>query len=211
LPAGWIPFANDVEDQELGEIRLALARLDLDEAQIRIRAELKRQCGRALRKIKLRLLLAVHGIRSGDQGAAHRDLRMALRLAQSGGFVRCVIDEGEEVLKLVRAEYQSLLGTGRGTCASNRELEFAETLLQASGTDLGRSAERAWTSLQPLTDRERELLVLLANGTSNKDVANRLFVSENTVKFHLKNIYAKLSVTSRVRAVSAARQIGIVQ
>ena len=54
------------------------------------------------------------------------------------------------------------------------------------------------------------MLVLLANGTSNKDMANRLFVSENTVKFHLKNIYAKLSVTSRVQAITAARRMGII-
>jgi len=64
--------------------------------------------------------------------------------------------------------------------------------------------------LPVLTERECEMLTLLANGISNKGIANRLFVSENTVKFHLKNIYAKLSVTSRVQAVSAARQMGII-
>jgi LuxR family maltose regulon positive regulatory protein len=86
-----------------------------------------------------------------------------------------------------------------------------EQLLETAGIQLVRFSGRCRVQPQALTDRERELLVLLANGTSNKDVANRLYVSENTVKFHLKNIYAKLAVTSRVRAITAAREIGIIQ
>jgi LuxR family transcriptional regulator, maltose regulon positive regulatory protein len=152
----------------------------------------------------------VHGAQTGDQSASRRDLRTALRLAQLGGFIRCVLDEGESVLRLIRNDYQALL-EGRGANDIGQELEFMQRLLEASGAGFGRLPDRTRVSLQSLTDRERELLVLLANGTSNKEVANRLFVSENTVKFHLKNIYAKLAVTSRVRAISAAREIGLIQ
>jgi LuxR family maltose regulon positive regulatory protein len=211
LPAGWIPFANDVEDQELGEIRLALARSDLADARVRIADALRLQRGRVLRKIKLQLLLAVLAARAGEEPAVRRELRTALRLAQAGGFVRCVLDEGPEVTRLICAEYQTLLAGGRGAGAASRELEFTELLLETAGIPLVRSAGRCCVPPQSLTGRERELLVLLANGTSNKDVANRLYVSENTVKFHLKNIYAKLAVTSRVRAITAAREIGIIQ
>ena len=210
LPREWIAFANDAEDAEFGEIRLALAQCNFAAAQWRIQAAMKRQRGRVLRKIKLHLLAAVHAGQTGDQSATRRDLRTALRLAQLGGFIRCVLDEGEPVLRLIRHDYQALL-EGRGANAIGQELEFMQRLLEASGTGFGRLPERTHVSLQSLTDRERELLVLLANGTSNKDVANRLFVSENTVKFHLKNIYAKLAVTSRVRAITAAREIGLIQ
>jgi LuxR family maltose regulon positive regulatory protein len=206
LPVGWIPFANDLEDQQLGEIRLALARSDLDDARDRIADALRLQRGRVLRKIKLQLLLAVLTARAGEEAASRRELRTALRLAQAGGFVRCVLDEGSEVTRMIGAEYQTLLAGG-----ASRELEFVELLLETAGIPLVRSAGHCRVPPQSLTDRERELLVLLANGTSNKDVANRLYVSENTVKFHLKNIYAKLAVTSRVRAITAAREIGIIQ
>jgi LuxR family maltose regulon positive regulatory protein len=209
LPAGWIPFGNDIEDQELGEIRLALARMDLADAAQRIDAEFKRQKGRILRQIKLHLLLAVCALRHENRAAARRSLRTALRLAQPGRYVRSILDEGAEIVQLLRDEYQSLLDSGGAARRRGAEQEFAELLLQASGTDMGGSPGAAQAALQPLTDREREMLVLLANGISNKDMATRLFVSENTVKFHLKNIYAKLSVTSRVQATTVARQIGV--
>ena len=54
-------------------------------------------------------------------------------------------------------------------------------------------------------------LVFLANGVSNREMAGRIFVSENTVKFHLKNIYSKLAVSSRLQAVAAARQMGLIR
>jgi LuxR family maltose regulon positive regulatory protein len=54
------------------------------------------------------------------------------------------------------------------------------------------------------------VLVSLANGMSNKEIARRVFVSENTVKFHLKNIFLKLAVSSRLHAIQAARRMGLV-
>jgi LuxR family maltose regulon positive regulatory protein len=211
LPPGWIPFANDMADQELGEIRVAIAIPDLAQARVRIAEALRLQRGRVLRKIKLRLLSALVLARSGETAASRRELRTALRSAQAGGFVRCVLDEGPHVLQLVRNEYQALIAGARGANPVSSELGFMEQLLETAGIQLMGSSGRCRVQPQSLTDRERELLVLLANGTSNKDVANRLYVSENTVKFHLKNIYAKLAVTSRVRAITAAREIGIIQ
>ncbi len=54
------------------------------------------------------------------------------------------------------------------------------------------------------------MLIFLANGVSNKEMAQRLFVSENTVKFHLKNVYSKLGVVTRLQAINAARQLGFI-
>jgi LuxR family maltose regulon positive regulatory protein len=210
LPAGWIPFASDIEDGEFGEIRLALAKLDLEDAAVRLGAAFKCQRGRVLRQIKLHLLHAVLALRREDRPGARRSVRNALRLAQPGRFVRCFLDEGGEILQLLREEHQHLLGGSRGSGRLEAERDLVEVLLAASGADLGRSLAAPPAALQPLTDREREMLILLANGISNKDMASQLFVSANTVKFHLKNIYAKLSVTSRVQAMTAARQIGLI-
>ena len=61
-----------------------------------------------------------------------------------------------------------------------------------------------------LTSRETELLALIAMGLSNKEIADRIFVSVHTVKKHLNNLYSKLEVTSRTQAVSKAKELGII-
>src|SRR5271170_1118645 len=89
---------------------------------------------------------------------------------------------------------------------------FVERLLRASGAEtIDLPIPTGPLLLAPLTDHERRILVFLANGVSNKEMAGRLFVSENTIKFHLKHIYSKLGVTSRVQAVASARELGLVK
>jgi len=208
LPDDWIPIGSDIESREFGEIRLAIAVSDFAEASARIEFELRRQRGRTLRQIKLHLMSALVANRSRDEATYHRHLRMALALARPGGYIRVFIDEGPEVVRLLQHELHLVNESSRRP-SPDHEREFLETLLDAAGAVAAPRSEFAG-ALPLLTDRECEMLTLLANGISNKGIANRLFVSENTVKFHLKNIYAKLSVTSRVQAVSAARQMGVV-
>lgn len=62
------------------------------------------------------------------------------------------------------------------------------------------------TPLEPLSQREREVLALIAEGHSNRDTANHLFLSKRTVDFHLANIYSKLRVNNRMQAVCAAQR-----
>lgn len=209
-PAGWHLFSEDVEGESLGGIRLAIHGVDLDRAGTLLAGELVQQRDRVNRQIKLHLLDAQLQERKGAHNAAHRSLRKALQLAQPGGFVRCFIDEGEGVLQLLREEYQSIMDGGGREAQFGPGRAFVERLLQASGTDLSRSPSVAEQPLEALTDREKEILMFLANGVSNKEMAGRIFVSENTVKFHLKNIYSKLAVANRLQAISAARQLGII-
>jgi DNA-binding CsgD family transcriptional regulator len=63
--------------------------------------------------------------------------------------------------------------------------------------------------LEPLTEREVEVLTHLASGMSNAQIADSLFISINTVKSHLKNVYGKLGVESRTRAVTRAMELGV--
>ena len=64
---------------------------------------------------------------------------------------------------------------------------------------------------EQLTEREREVLDLLAKGFRNKEIAERLFISERTVKFHVGIIFQKLGVSNRAEAVSKAIQAGLVK
>ena len=88
--------------------------------------------------------------------------------------------------------------------------DYIELLLEASGTDLGRQA--AGNALtEALSEREKEMLHFLLDGTTNREIAGRLFVSENTVKFHLKNIYSKLGVGNRLQAINTARALRLIE
>jgi two-component system NarL family response regulator len=64
---------------------------------------------------------------------------------------------------------------------------------------------------EPLTDRETEVLQMLAGGKSNKEIGAKLFISESTVKGHLRKVFTKLNVLSRTEAISAATRRGLVQ
>ena len=64
--------------------------------------------------------------------------------------------------------------------------------------------------IDPLTDREIEIIELLAEGYSNKKIAQKLFITEGTAKWHLSNIYSKLAVRNRTKAAAKARKLNII-
>lgn len=212
LPGNSILFSEDIEGESLGRIRLAIHLKHFDQAAQWLAAEFGRHASRIHRQLKLHLLDAQLQDAKSQHNAAHRSLRKALQLAQTGGFVRAFLDEGERVLRLLREEYQTVLDASSDSGSFGADREFIETLLQASGVDLSRSTPRSTgPARESLTDREKEILTFLANGVSNKEMASRVFLSENTVKFHLKNIYSKLAVDSRLKAITAARQRGLIE
>ncbi|RPI83232.1 MAG: helix-turn-helix transcriptional regulator [Chloroflexi bacterium] len=63
--------------------------------------------------------------------------------------------------------------------------------------------------VEPLSERESEVLRLIADGYSNSQIAGQLFISQGTVKRHITNMYGKLSVQTRTQAVAKAREIGL--
>lgn len=76
---------------------------------------------------------------------------------------------------------------------------------QTTGTPQGHGIpEATWSGA--LSQREQEILRLVCSGASNREISERLFLSENTVKFHLKNLYAKLDVKSRAQAILKIQQ-----
>jgi LuxR family maltose regulon positive regulatory protein len=211
-PQGWLSIAEGFEGETLGRVRLAVHTLDSAVAGARILREQQRHPQRIYCQIKLHLMDALLRHQEGMHNAAHRSLRKAVQLAEPGGYIRCFLDEGEGIVQLLREAYQKVF---RGAAGDDRDPSthqaFLEQLLAASGLDLTRdSASAAKAGRQPLSERENEMLRYLAGGVSNKEIAQRLFVSENTIKFHLKNIYSKLCVANRLQAINAARQLGFI-
>lgn len=213
LPAGWLPFAEDTAGDAIGRIRLDLRDANPEPAMRLISTEQSAATaqGRTRRQVKLHILEAIGHRRLHNANAAHRSLRRALNLAAPAGLVRTFLEEGPAVIDLLRSDL-AILTSSAGVDATEGPIQqFVVRILGTAGvidadTAIAPPGDHH-RPLEALTDRETEILQLLANGASNKDIARHVFVSENTVKFHLKNIYSKLGVNSRVQAISAARHM----
>jgi LuxR family maltose regulon positive regulatory protein len=156
--------------------------------------------GRTATVIEVLVLLALARQRLGDRPAALAALGRALELAGPEGHVRVFADEGGPMAELLRAA-----ASGRHPSA------YAQRLLPA----LDRSARGARVPapsgelVEPLSEREHDVLRLLATDLSGPEIARRLVVSLNTVRTHTKNIYAKLGVNSRRAAVRRAEELDL--
>lgn len=203
------PFLRFLVNPTLGCIRLAIRNQDFEKAWSLLKHETTLCDGLTQQGVRLQLLQAEYFSVRGDSKAALRHLRTALQLARSGGFKQCFIDEGEDILKLLSEFYRANAGPEADASAGELTI-FASEILRMAGVEVAVAHEEAAELNEvELTKRERELLELIVDGSGNREAARRLFVSENTVKFHLKNIYAKLGVRSRARALSVARKQGL--
>jgi LuxR family maltose regulon positive regulatory protein len=133
----------------------------------------------------------------------------AVRLSAPERFIRPFLNWGEDcmpILSLVM-ETQSLSSE-----AHNFLNKLLKTLVSSSGKVWPTKEEMEKLSASAsISIREREILQLLSEGYSNREMSKKLSVSESTVKTHLGNIYSKLNVNSRMQAVSLAKQLKLVQ
>jgi LuxR family maltose regulon positive regulatory protein len=210
LPDGWVHICEAMEGPLLGRIRLAIHTGDHAVASQALASDTAKSSSRAYLRIKLSVLDALLLHRKGMYNAAHRQLRRAVRLAQPGGQVRVFLDEGDLVVEMLRAQHQGLPGqTDPAPAQADGQRAYVEHLLAAAGTGPIPITRPEAHESEPLSEREKEILRFLCQGIPNKEMATRLFVSENTIKFHLKNIYAKLDVRNRSQAIIAARERGL--
>jgi len=215
LPDGWMMYLEAIEGDTIGTLRLAVhSGSDSVLAQLSRHIDTAQRQQRIYRFIKLLILDTIAQHRHGNEEHARRSLHRALQLAAPQGFARLFLDEGRALLPALH-DMRPLLErrTPEGDPAIATQRDFVADLLKAAGGSVETGAIHAdsgFQPLEPLTERERRILVFLANGLSNKEMARRVFVSENTIKFHLKNIYSKLAVNSRLQAINAARQMGII-
>ncbi|NIN69827.1 MAG: LuxR family transcriptional regulator, partial [Anaerolineae bacterium] len=140
----------------------------------------------------------------GDAEGAIESLRRALTLGEAEGYLRLFVDEGAAMGRLL---YEAL--------SRNILPEYVGRLLAAfpDTQPVSIISSAALVSLdelvEPLSQRELEVLGLIDEGLSNREIAERLFLSLNTVKGHTRNIYGKLGVASRTQATAKAKMIGL--
>lgn len=110
-----------------------------------------------------------------------------------------------ELFLLIVAAVAIGLGIWLGRTYYER-VEARHTAATVSAIQASRAAE-----MSPLTERELEVLRLVANGKTNREIAESLFVSENTIKSHLASVYSKLGVRRRTEAVMVAVSAGLIE
>jgi LuxR family maltose regulon positive regulatory protein len=132
--------------------------------------------------------------KQGDVSTAVTHCQRALSLAEPGGYIRLFLDHQDATLS--RLLHQ--VAASGGITA-----DYAHKLLAHLDPDLTGDEP----AIQPLSSRELEVLQYLATGLTNRQIADQMVVTINTVKAHTRRLYAKLDVSNRTQAVARARQL----
>jgi LuxR family maltose regulon positive regulatory protein len=155
----------------------------------------------AHRSVELLILRALAEKEDGDWASALADLRRALTIAAPRNYIRVFLDEGRELSALIdRLDVEELRGSEAAPLARRLQRAMCTPDVQG-GAPIGMSEE--------LTKRELSILKRLETGLSNKEIAESIFVSEGTLKWHLHNVYGKLNVKNRTGAMARGRALGI--
>jgi LuxR family maltose regulon positive regulatory protein len=157
--------------------------------------------GRVVQILTLQALVLQAQNREPDAVAT---LRRALALAEPEGYVRTFADEGVPMVALLE-QYLRARKAEPPSAGGDASPEYVSRLLMALG-----HTSPAGMRVEPISEREIEVLRLLASGTPNREIAAKLFVSVDTVKSHLKHVYNKLGVHSRTQAVARARELDLI-
>jgi LuxR family transcriptional regulator, maltose regulon positive regulatory protein len=157
-------------------------------------------------RLKVMVLQAVALQEHGEKEEAVQLLGDALALAEPGGFIRIFVDEGTPMARLLsEAATHGIMPdyTGRLLAVFEAEERKREdkSFLPPTPT--------AQPLVEPLSQRELEVLQLIAQGLSNREISERLFLALDTVKGHNRRIFGKLSVQRRTEAVEKARSLDI--
>lgn len=168
---------------------------------LRHQLDIAEKNGNVSTRIETLILQALVFHTLGDQDQAIEFLEKALRLAEPGKYIRIFIDKGKPMAKLLT------LAVRKGIF-----IQYSSRLLALLHNNLPGRAKTDFTGsqiMEPLSKREQEVLRLIASGMSNKDIAENLFLAPNTIKRHISNIYGKLDVNNRVKAVSKAERLNL--
>jgi LuxR family maltose regulon positive regulatory protein len=154
--------------------------------------------------IEILMLQALAYHIQGNLPAALLPLQRVLELAESEGYVRMFLDEGKNMMQLLRE-----------ASANNIMPDYSDKLLESFKAEQREGKGQpdkapAQPLIEPLSQRELEVLRLIAQGLSNQEICERLFLALDTVKGHNRRIFDKLQVQRRTEAIARARELGLI-
>jgi len=157
----------------------------------------------AISQLTMQALTAIALWESGQREEAIDSAHQLLQLTRPEGMVQVLIDEGPRMARL-------LLETAKAGIEPVYIATILERFPALPSSRAGGSRATVPELPEPLSEREVEILELVAEGMSNDQIADRLYISPHTVKAHIRNIYAKLDVHNRAEAAAKARRLGLV-
>jgi LuxR family maltose regulon positive regulatory protein len=200
-----IDLSRDIELLTLARVFIAQNKMDEGLALLERISEVSDEIGKKYTALEAMILQAKAFFIHDDTEKAMERLEQALTFGEAEGYVQIFVDEGPPMARLL---YDALV---RGIAP-----DYVQRLLAAFPVEKpeqvhqaqSQSPETEW--IEPLTDRELDILHLLAAGFTNPVIGSKLYLATNTVKAHLRNIYGKLGVNNRTQAVVRARGLGII-
>jgi LuxR family maltose regulon positive regulatory protein len=204
MPANEIGFFSLFNYVVVARVLFAQGRFDETTKLLRHLLKTAEGGDRTSSKIEILILQALTFQAGSKINQALSALERALTLAEPEGFIRIFVDEGPPMARLL---YEAL---NHGTAPDYvRRLLAVFPVVEPDQIDLASSQAQVSDLIEQLSERELEVLQLIAEGLSNPEIASRLYLSINTVKVHSRNIYSKLGVHKRTQAVARARALGI--
>lgn len=194
-------------DPRLTLCKLLLAQ-DTPASRQRAEFELERLADLTLATYNVRFQMEVLALQAllykaqGKTAAAHTAVQEAIRLAEPAEFIRLFVDLGPKMGELLAWAY----GVGERPYFVQQVLDLFPTTVLPTAVQTAAIQQKL---VEPLTDREMDVLHLLAQRLSNKEIAGELMIAPETVKRHTINIYQKLGVASRRQAVVQAHTLGL--
>ncbi len=196
-------FAHEFEHITLARIQIAQGRLEEAQTLLARLCTLAIDAGRMGRVIAICALQSLAAKRQGKIEQAFTSLEYALSLAEPEDFVRTFVDEGIPMAELLHAALK------RGIAPSYVAKLLAAFNHNMSSANVSPLQYRVSGDGEALSEREFDVLRLIAEGSSNREIAEQLIVSLGTVKKHLNNIFLKLDAHSRTQAIVIARKLNL--
>jgi LuxR family maltose regulon positive regulatory protein len=200
-------------DLPISQARVHLAQGDPSAAQALLSPlrQLMEAKGWQDERLKVMVFQAVVHHAHGEKDKAVQLLSDALALAEPCGFIRLFVDEGEP-MRVAISEFRLSIGK-QPRSQDHKLLGYVDKLLAAFAQPAAMPQSKIENPksemLEPLSQRELEVLQLVAQGLSNHEIGERLFLALDTVKGHNRNIYSKLQVQRRTEAIARARELGL--
>ena len=199
----YLNYPGHFERITMARVLLAEGRTDEAVAFLEGLLDDARYDGRTAHEIELLVLLALASEQRGETARALDHLKAAL--AEPEGFVRVFVDEGPPMAALLRRLIQNDGDTPNGSPDGYAGWLLERFALEAAPS--GNGGSRQAPGIEPLSDREVEVLALVADGRTNAQIAGELYLSVGTVKAHVHHIFGKLLVRNRSQAVARAREL----